>query len=459
MRVQGPPPQLTGLPGASTPLGPSLIDRVMQAEAQPVEQAKARRANTVNEKNEYGRLSGLLDALGGMASKMQLPAGFRQMMVESSHPDLLDGAVDGAAFPGNYEFEVRGLAQAERWLEAGFEDVDRTPVGFGFMEIERQDGQPVEVQINPGSTLKDVAEKINNANAGVRAQIIDTGIGSEPFRLSVVGEKTGAAARIKIDEDTTHLGFEKIKSGRNLDLSIDDVQVSRPDNQIQDLIPGLKLEAKRSEPGTRVQMAVKPDLDKTVANLKDFTGKYNEIANFANSQAQLNPETGRAGQLAADGNLRQVMRGLQQQIATPLLGQRFASLAEVGITTNAKTGELNLDEQKLKGALATDYDGVMQLFTQGENGKGVFARLSEAVRQMKDPVAGPVAGRVKTLDRQIRDQDREIERKGERLEQRRAQLERQFAAVNARVAGMQSQESMLQARFGGVAPSTGGSEA
>lgn len=459
MRVQGPPPGLAGVTGASTPLGPSLVDRVMQAETLPVEQVKARRANTLSEKNEYSRLSGLLDDLGGMANKMQMPAGFRQMMVESSHPDLIDAAVDGAALPGNYEFEVRGLAQAERWLEAGFEDVDRTPVGFGFMEIERQDGAPVEVQINPGSTLKDVADRINNANAGVKAQIIDTGVGSEPFRLSVVSEKTGAAARLKIDEDTTHLGFEKIKSGRNLELNFEDVAVSRSDNQIQDLIPGLKLEAKRAEPGTRVQMSVQPDVDKTLAGLKEFTGKYNEIANFAKAQVQLNPETGRAGQLAADSSLRQVMRGLQQQIATPLLGQRFASLAEVGITSNAKTGELNLDEQKLKGALATDYDGVMQLFTQGEGAKGVFARLSEAIRQMKDPVAGPVSGRVKTLERQIRDQDREIERKGERLEQRRAQIERQFAAVNTRMAGMQSQEAMLQARFGGVAPSAGGTEA
>lgn len=454
MRINGPGPGPAGPAGGA--LGPSLVDRIMEAEAAPIEQLRARKSNVVSEKNEYGRLSGMLDALGGITSRMQLPSGFRQMVAESSHPDVLEGLVDGGATPGNYEFEVRGLAQADRFVEAGFEDVDKTPVGFGYMEIERLDGAPVEVTIDPGSTLEDVVGRINSAQAGVRAQIIDTGIGEEPFRLSVVSEKTGEAARIKIDEDTTHLGFKNVKAGKNLDVMFEDVEISRPDNKLHDLIPGLKLDAKRSEPGTRVTVDVKHDIDRTVEGLKEFTSKYNEVAGFVNGQYHLDAETGRAGKLAADGNLRMLMRGLQQQISTPQTGGRYGSLAEVGITTNAKSGELQLDETKLKGALATDYDGVMRLFTKGEGGDGVLARLGDVVKRMKDPVDGPVAGRVKTLDRQIRDQDRQIERKSERLEQRREHLERQFAAMSSRIAGLESQGAVMSARFNAPPPHGGG---
>ena len=120
----------------------------------------------------------------------------------------------------------------------------------------------------------------------------------------------------------------------------------------------------------------------------------------------------------------------------------------MGITTNAKTGELKLDESKLKASLATDYDGVMKLFTRDEYGDGVFARLGDVIRQMKDPTGGPLNSRVKTLDRQIRDQDRQIETKAERLEQRRETLERQFAAVNSRLADLESQGAAMNARFG-----------
>lgn len=428
-------------------LGSSLIDQIMEVEAAPLAQARARKTTVVSEKNEYSRLGDILDALGGIAGKLQTPSGFRQMLVESSHPDVLDAAIDGSALPGNYEFEVRGLAQAERLVEAGFEDIDKTPVGFGYMQIERMDADPVDLQIDPGSTLRDVAERINTANAGVRAQIINTGLGEEPFRLSVVTEKTGELARIKIDEDTTFLSFDQVKSARNLDVMFEDVAISRPDNQLKDLIPGLQLDAKRSEPGTRVSVGVKFDVDKTVEGLKDFTSKYNEVAGFVNGQHQRDATTGKVGLLANDGNLRMLMRGLQQHISTPQTGGRYGTLAEVGITTNAKTGELKLDEQKLKGALAADYDSVMQLFTRGDKGDGVFARLGDVIRQMKDPTAGPLSGRMKTLDRQIRDQDQQIEVKTERLAQRRETLERQFATVNARLADLESQGSFINARF------------
>ena len=42
------------------------------------------------------------------------------MKVESSHPDILDGEVQGYTIPGNYEFEVRGLAKNEKELAYGF---------------------------------------------------------------------------------------------------------------------------------------------------------------------------------------------------------------------------------------------------------------------------------------------------------------------------------------------------
>ena len=136
MRIQN---GMGGMAGAGSPLV-DQVDAIMEVERQPVEQVKARRGRSVQEKNEYNSLNGLLNDLGSAADGLKMPSGFKKMAFESSHPDILEGMVDGAADVGSYEFEVKGLAQADKHLDIGFPDRDKTAVGFGYMQIEREDG-------------------------------------------------------------------------------------------------------------------------------------------------------------------------------------------------------------------------------------------------------------------------------------------------------------------------------
>ncbi len=430
----------------------SLVERIMEVERQPIEAAKVRKERVVAEKNEYSSLAGMIDGLSGVMNTMRAPGGFRAMAVESSHPDILNGVVEGLADPGSYEFEVRGLAQADKHLDIGFPDL-KSEVGFGFMEIDRG-GElgALELTIDPGATLQDVANQINDAKGGVKASIVNTGMPENPFRLLVASEKTGEAARINIDADTTFLEMDNIKKGRNLDVLFEDVEVTRPDNKLADLLPGLKLDAKRSEPGTRVTVNVTHDLDKTVGGVKEFTDKYNEIARYANKQFQVDPASGKAGDMSKDGNLRTVMRQLQSQVGTVggQPGSKFQSLAEVGIKTNAKTGELEVDEGKLKAALSTDYEGVAALFADKDGQAGLATRMSEALKGMRDPVTGPVNSRLKSLDRMIQDQDKNIEKQTERAAEREAALQRKFSALNNRLSSLEGQGQFMQARFAGA---------
>src|SRR4051812_16754330 len=116
MRINGMGPGIAGALDA----GNSMVDQIMEVEKAPLKQAEARKGKVVQEKNEYSSLSGMLGALGSAADGLKMPTGFRQMMFESSNPDILDGLVDGAAEPGSYEFEVKGLAKADKYLDVGF---------------------------------------------------------------------------------------------------------------------------------------------------------------------------------------------------------------------------------------------------------------------------------------------------------------------------------------------------
>ena len=425
-----------------------MVDQLIQVEKIPIEQAKKRKEKVVDEKKEVGRLQKMLDDLDKSVNVLKTKEDFYHLKVESSHPDIIEGTVKGAAPLGTYEFEVRGLARADKQLAYGFPDKDETPVGFGYMEIEREDMEPFEITVEPGATLTKVSQQINDARAGVRAMIINTGYKPEPYRLLVVSEKSGVEATVNIDEDTTFLEFKNQVAGRNLDVLFEDVPITAEKNVLDELLEGVNFRVKRSEPGTRVQVSIVYDMDATIEAIKSFVSKYNDIVKFANEQSK-NPNAGEPGKLAGDGAVRQVMRGLQ----TALFGNsqsesKFQTLADCGITTNPKSGELNMDEPKVRGALADDYDGVADVFIRSRLGVGVADRIAEQLRSYRDPESGVIRSRLRGLDRIIENQDQGIQRRERQLADKEESIKRRFSSLEGQMANLQQQGNFLAQRFG-----------
>lgn len=439
------------MPGATSGLfDPKIVDQLIQAEKIPVESAKKRKEKVAGEKKEVESLQKIVNdfstSLNGLKSKQD----FVKMKIESSHPDIIDGVVQGYAMPGTYEFEVRGLAKTEKQLAYGFPDKDKTSVGFGFMTLEKEDGEELEVIVDPGSTLQDVANKINDANAGLKAMIINTKYEPDAYRLMVVSEKSGKESKIHIDEDTTYLEFKEQVTGRNLDVLFEDVPVTDLDNNLEELVDGVVFNVKRSEPGTRIQVNVTHDVDATTEKIRGFVDKYNELADFVHKQVTVDPETKKAGILSGDGSVRAIMRGLQGAIAGSInTGGKFSNLTEVGISTDPKTGRLNMDDSKVKNALAEDYDSVMALFIKSEKGSGVADRLANALTSIQDPSNGVLKSRLRGLDRIIQNQDKDIENRERAMEQKEEAIRRRFTSLEGQLSGLKQQGQFLSSKFGG----------
>ena len=125
-------------PGSTTGLfDPTMVDKLIQVERMPIESAEKRKEKIVEEKTEFESLVTLVNDLDASLYPLRSKLDFYKMKVESSHPDILDGEVQGYTIPGSYEFEVRGLAKNEKELAYGFPDKDETSVGFGYMLIGR----------------------------------------------------------------------------------------------------------------------------------------------------------------------------------------------------------------------------------------------------------------------------------------------------------------------------------
>jgi flagellar hook-associated protein 2 len=439
------------LPGSTSRLfDPTVVKDLIEVEKIPIQSANERKDKIVKERDEFKKLTDLVDGLDTSLNKLKTSTDFKKLKVESTHPDILDGSITGPTVPGSYEFEVRGMSRSQKELAYGFPDKDKSPVGFGYMRIERQNEDDLEVTIEPGATLQDVATAINGTDGGVKAMVINTKYKPDPYRLMVLSEKSGEESKIKIDEDTTFLEFKEQVKGRNLDVLFDDVPVTDEDNTLDELVSGIAFNVKRAEAGTRVEVNVSHDIDGTVENIQGFVKGYNEVAKFINNQFKVDSQTQKAGILASDGTIKATIRTLQSAMQNSVdTGGKFNTLASIGITTNAKTGELDLDATKVKKALTEDYDSVANLFVKTDKGNGVASALAEKIKGLRDASNGMLKSRSKSLETIIKGQDQQIKRKEAEFARKEESIKRRFTALEGNLSGMKAQGDFLAQKFGG----------
>lgn len=434
-------------------IDPGLVNKLIELERQPIKQLETRKKVVEEDRKSFREFTQLVSTLGQSLNSLRNPSDFRKLKAESSNPDLLDGTVDNSAVPGSYELEVRHLAKTQKLLAEGFPDKDSTPVGFGYMTIELDDGNTFDVDIDPdASTLQDVARSINEANAGCKAVIINTKENLEDpdadsFRLLVISEKSGKAGKVFIDPDTTYLEFKEQMTGRNLEMLFEDVMVYDEDNTVEGLIPGLVINAKRSEPGTKVTLKIDFDVDQTLESITNFVDAYNKVTEFIDKQFQIDPQTNRAGALSKDSTLKQLQRNLQSSIQYQGNG-KFRNLAQLGITSDPKSGALKIDATKVKQALSEDYESVAELFVQTEKGAGFGTRMSDTVRNAQNQQTGVLGSKEREYKRTLETFDDDIIRKERAASQRAEGIKRKFAALEGLINGMNSQGQALAARLG-----------
>lgn len=458
MKIQGagsPMNAVSGIQQAAAGAGGvdlGIVDKIMAGEKAAVDVLSGKRDALAKEKNGYSTVTTALGDLATQLGGLSAPEKFQRLKVESSHPEVIGAELLQSAKnlkPGQFNFEVKELAGSAKFLEQGFANVSDSAVGIGFMAIERGKGMPdLDITLEPGSTLKDVADKINSSAGGVQASIVNTGIGDQPFKLLVRSEKTGEDAKIKIDPDSTFLDFKEIGKGKNLEMKFEDVDIARSENSFSDLIEGVKLTAKKAMPGTSVNLNITQDVDATSTGIKDFVEKYNKV--FSVMSDQMTPKEGEKLSLGAASSMRQAIRSMQSEVS----GGKTApgggmSLADMGVMTNAKSGKLEIDEGKLKNALDSNYEGVMKVFATSEGGPGIAEKLGNAVKGMQDRDTGVISLRQKTLDQSIRLQDQTIERQQRRVDEKQQRLQKTFGDLNGKMQMMQSQQDAMAARMNG----------
>lgn len=261
-------------------------------------------------------------------------------------------------------------------------------------------GKTITIDDVTSATVSDLIDKINNAGAGVTAALDATGQlkltsddNTTKITLGVASSDTTDTAangrslinglsfdsNNKLAADT----YGQTASGTSGKVTIDGKEYSTDTGKVSVGGVTYTLTAKGS-----TTVTVTNDTDKLVENVKKFVEDYNTMLDKLNSlynekqysdydvltKSQENGmtadqiskwnEKAKSGLLYHDQTLGKIISNLREAIYTPVdsVDSQYNSMMAIGISSSTDRGHLQLDEDKLKTALANDPDCVYQIF-------------------------------------------------------------------------------------------------
>lgn len=196
----------------------SIISQIQDAQRKPILQLQARQTTFQKQSGALLSVTSKLATLLAVSTSVNNPANFNTRTADATKTSaglsLLTATADGSATPGSYAITVKQLAQAEKKGSQGFVDLNTTAVASGagtFKFKVGSSGTEYSATVSASTTLQGLRDAINSAGGSVTASIINDGTGSNPHRLVLAANASGAANTITITNNDTTLDFTNKK--------------------------------------------------------------------------------------------------------------------------------------------------------------------------------------------------------------------------------------------------------
>ncbi len=362
-------------------LSSDLVDKLVSAERKPAQD----RLDFTQKRTEalisaYGKLRSAVTDLRLPLRQLSSPDSLKAFSASSTNDNVVATVDSKKVSGGSYSVTVNSLAQAQSLASGSFADKSTTTVGTGKLTLLAGSAVTNITIDSSNNTLQGIADAINGSKAGVNAGVVDTGAG---FRLVLSSEKSGVDNAITLsvnDSDGTNTdvtGLSQLAfngTARNLtetvsaadaSVSINGITITRPTNTIDNAIEGLTLDVKAA--GVTSTVSISQDTGAVSDRVQAFVDKFNGLQSTIKALAGYDAASGTGGLLSGDSTVRNVQNGLRSLLTRVVPGLENASvrsLADVGITTDFRTGQLAFDSARFQSQLAANPDDVTALFAE-----------------------------------------------------------------------------------------------
>ncbi|MFJ2488665.1 flagellar filament capping protein FliD [Pseudomonas sp. NPDC087639] len=333
----------------------------------------------------------------GSLSNPQFP-GFA---ATSSDPKILGATAGNTAVNGNYVVTVGKLATSSKVASAAFAGGNTSPITAGTLTIKQGTGT-YNLDIKAGATLQSVRDSINGddklKSAGISANIVTDSFGS---RLVLGSTTTGAGSDISVSgiselaiNGSTVIGtsgspMTATSAGSigalaiDAEFTIDGMALTSKSNTVDKAVSGLTLNLVATGTST---VTVASNNDGLKASIQKFVDAYNALANGITALTKPSlDDDGKptvAAALTGDALPRSILSAIREPLSQTGSGDKLTVLAQLGITTDQKTGALSFDSTKFTAAMNDKkLGGEVQKMFVGELGSdnGLLKRMQKAI--------------------------------------------------------------------------------
>lgn len=378
--------------------------------------------------------------------------------VSTGDATILMASASSAANLGSFDINISRLAtnltQASRSFTSKTDPVlanSATTATFELRKGGAATGTSITIDSN-NNTLEGLRDAINNANAGVTANIVDIKGDGTGNQLVLSSKDTGATGRVELVETTstgtlTDLNIRSLNPPDNdfskLDasISLNGLAISRSTNSFSDAVTGVTFNLKKTG-STTVGITQSTEIEN---KLRGFIKAYNDIQDIVASQYKKDSKDRPTGILAGDPLLRSIQRELRDAlgIESKNNGGTFTTLTEIGITRD-NDGKLSIDSSVFNEKLKSNPDDVKALlFGKTSSDKGIFQNFHTVSSGMSDSVTGSVQNSIKGYESSLKNLNYNITSRLESINRLRTSLTKQFSVADSLIGQLNGQNTAI----------------
>lgn len=432
----------------------SIVAQLVAIEKQPLSKLQVQAATVQTKVSAFGQLKSLFSTLSDAASSLGSLTTYNTVKATSSNSKAVSASAIGGTAANSFSVQVDSLAKAQATASAALLPVGGA-LGAGTVRLQLgkwtvvplsftpQSGvAPVDIAVSASDTVTEVASKINGANAGVRATVLNDVSGQRLLlRSAATGEAAGFQLSIVSDVDGNPAdasGLSRLVAGSSIDyaadaaIRINNIPVTSSTNTFSNVVSGVTLTAGEVTT-TAAEVNVQPDATAARSAIDQFVAAYNAVNDQLNELTKYDAATKSGGLLQGDATaigLQTAMRGILQSMTS---GSAYSRLADIGITQQLG-GKLSVDGTKLGEALANGSE-VQNLFRADNSGTasdGValkFKSFTQGLLAVDGFFSSKDASLKRSLDLNSKDQNR-LNQKVARIE---VELNRRYNALDVQM--------------------------
>jgi flagellar hook-associated protein 2 len=243
-------------------------------------------------------------------------------------------------------------------------------------------------------------------NASGEIEVTDAAGGASTMALTLsLTDTDSSGSKLGLGAAVAKSSFKNVvAAGKKAFYLMNEMSVSSQTNRDNNTVTGTVFELKRADPLQDVKLTLDFDKEGIQKKVQGYLDTYNQLIKFLDEKSKIevtksDNKTGTAAQqgktkinkgpFAGDSSILGLKSQLQSMMTNKISEltdngvSKFSSLASLGITSEQKTGFLQINSDTFGAALDADFEGVKRVFVTGgymTNSSHVFGTYTKDTR-------------------------------------------------------------------------------